>query len=111
MANITKTAPLGANADAGVALTFTAADTTVQTAEFRAGDLLLAWNSGGSPRTVTVYSAANRSGRTNDITAEAIAVGAIRMYGPFTREGWKQDANELHFSGSHSDVKFAVIKA
>lgn len=110
MADLTKTTPPGGNADAGVAITFTAATTTDQEAAFSSGDYLIAWNSGASPRTVTVYSApAPRSGRLNDITAEAIAAGAHRIYGPFDRAGWRQANGKLKFKASHADVQFAVV--
>src|SRR5687767_10119504 len=103
MADITATTPPGDRADAGDAITFTAATTSDQEAAFQSGDYLLAWNSGASGRTVTVYSApAPDSGRTNDITAEAIAAGAIRVYGPFERAGWRQSNGKLKFKASHA---------
>lgn len=110
MADLVKTTPLGARADAGVALTWTAADTTTQETSFREGDLLLARNTGAGAHTVTVVSAPSpRSGRTNDITAESIAAGAVRVYGPFTRSGWKRTGSKLQFSADHAEVEFAIL--
>lgn len=110
MADLVKTTPVGSQADAGVALTFTAADTTDQTCEFTPGDILLAWNTGAGSHTVTVYSAPEpTTGRINDITAESIAAGAIRAYGPFPARGWKQSTGKLKFKANHAEVKFAIL--
>lgn len=110
MADITKTKLASVNLDAGVALTFTAADTTDQTAVFKRGDVLIAWNAGLSTRTVTVYSAPERtSRRVDDITAESIGAGAIRAYYIDRLDGWKQSTGKLKFKASHADVKFAVL--
>lgn len=112
MADIPKTLPPGANADAGVALTWTAATTSDQTIAHDPGDLILAWNTHASTgSTVTVTSApAPETGRINNITAEAIAAGAIRVYGPFPRAGWAQSTGKLLVKASDASVTFAVLK-
>lgn len=112
MADLTKTTLLGSQADAGVAITFTACVADVdQTSVFEPGDVLLAWNDGASSRTVTVYSAPEPvTGRLNNIEAESIAAHAIRAYGPFPAKGWKQSTGKLKYKANHADVKFAIIK-
>ena len=110
MADITKTLAPGDTLDAGRAITFTVATTGDQEAAFAEGDTLIAWNTGAGAHTVTVYSAPDPiSGRTNDITAESIAPGAIRRYGPFRSRGWKQSNGKLKFKANHAEVKFAVL--
>lgn len=111
MALLPRTTPPGSNADAGVAVTFTAATASADdTITFGAGDVILAWNSGGSSRTVTIYSAPDPTGRIDDITAESIAAGAHRVYGPFKTIGWRQSDGTLKVRASHADVRFAILR-
>ena len=72
-------------------------------------ELVLAWNTGASGRTITIDSSADPYGRSGPITAEAIAAGDIRMFGPFDIVGWAQSDGNLHFEGNHLEVEFAVI--
>ena len=107
---LAKTVPGGSNAAAGVSVTFTAEDVTNHSAFVATGsDLVMAWNSGASPYTVTVTSFADPFGRLGNITAEAIAAGEHRIYGPFATAGWKQADGNIYFDASNASVKFAVI--
>lgn len=100
----------GGYTDAGALLTEVAADVTLKNyAVMGNRTLLIAHNGGASPYTVTVTSAADKFGRTNDLTAEAIAAGAIRIFGPFARQGWAQPGNQLFFEASNAAVLFAVL--
>lgn len=111
MADIAKSTPGGSNLDDGVLLTFTAcvANTLTETS-FEDGDVLVAWNSGGSGRQVTVHSHPDRQGRENDITDDAIGAGEHIMYGPFKKQGWKSETGKLQFQANHADVRFAIMR-
>lgn len=102
----------GAYPTAGTAFTFTAADTTDQNRTvFTGKEILIAYNSGATPHTVTITSVANRFGRLGTIAAESIAAGAYRHFGPFTNaEGWKQSDGYLYYEANDPEVLFAVLK-
>ena len=71
-------------------------------------DILFAFNSGGSPYTVTITSAP-LNGRSGDITTYSIGAGEIAAFGPFTEQGWKQADGSLYFQASNVAVKFFII--
>lgn len=104
------TAP-GAHGGASAAVTKTAADTTNKE-QFRitGRDLLLIHNTGGSSATWTATSVDDPYGRSEDITTESIAAGAIHVYGPTRMEGWAQTDGTFHCEASSTDVEFAVIR-
>lgn len=110
MPNLAKTTPKGPYADEGQAITWTAADNTDQTFAFKEGDVLLAWNTGAGSHAVTIYSstAGVPSRRVDDITAETITTGQIRVY-RLTRKGWRQSNGTLKVKGNHAEVKFAML--
>lgn len=96
---------------AGGLITWEAADTVNQNQVALTGrEMLLAWNQGASPQTVTITSSPDRFGRTKDITAEAIAVDTIRCFGVPAVEGWRQSDGQLYFEANSTDVYFAVIR-
>lgn len=108
---LTKTTAPGGYASAGVAITMTAADISNQNSFTAEGnDLVIAWNSGASTRTVTMTSAADPFGRLGTISAESIAAGAIRVFGPFPLPGWVQTDGKVYLSADHAEVKFGIIK-
>lgn len=110
MADITKTQAPGRNADAGALVIWTVATGADQEAAFDEGAVLHAKNTGAGAPTVTVYSAPGKlTGRIDNITAEAIAAGAQRVYGPFTKDGWQQANGKLKFLGSTADISFAIL--
>lgn len=104
------TAP-GSYQDASTAVVFTAAD-PVNKEEFvlSGNDLLLIHNTGGAAATWTATSAPDRLGRSDDITAESIAAGAIHVFGPISLEGWRQADRRFYFEASAATVTFAVIR-
>ena len=109
----TKTTAPGSNPAAGVTVAFAAATPADDESFLLEGnDLLIARNTHATdPFTVTINSVANAAGRVRDITAESIAAGAYKMYGPFTsRDGWAQAGGVLHFEASDAAIEFAVIK-
>lgn len=99
----------GPYTDTAQVLTMTAADAVNDhQASFEEGMMILAQNTGVGARTVMV-SSAPLFGRTNDLGPVSLAAGAIALFGPFKRAGWKQDDGYLYFEGEHAEVKFAVI--
>lgn len=110
MADVTRTKAKGSYADAGILLAMTAATNADQVCEtYKFGvDTLLALNTGAGSHTVTVYSSADETGRTNDLS-ESIGAGAIRLYGPFEARGFRQTDGKLKIKGNNAEIKFAVI--
>lgn len=109
--SITAVAAPGTYASAGVALTGAAADVSNKNQfVFTGRDLVIAYNSGLSTRTITITSIADRYGRTGHITTENITTLQHRMYGPFTNaEGWKQSDGYFYLEASHADVNFYIV--
>lgn len=110
--DLTVTSVPAAYAAAGVAVTMTAADTSNLNSHTLTGrELLIAHNTGASPYTITITSAADPFGRTKDITAESIAAGDIRVYGcGQALLGWLQTDGKLHFQASNAAVKFGILR-
>ena len=92
-------------------LTMTVADVgNKNSAVFNDKDLLVAYNSGASPYTVTITSFADpKYGRSGDITTYSIPVGEFAVFGPFVAPGWMQTDGKLYFEGSNAAVKFGIV--
>jgi hypothetical protein len=107
---LTKTTAPGNAAAAGAAVTLTACD-TVNFNQFTPGgnDLIVAQNTGGAPYTVTVTSSPDELGRLGTISAESIAAGEVRIYGPLKNLGWIQADGKVYLQASNVAVKFGVI--
>lgn len=71
-------------------------------------DLVIVWNSGASPYTVTITSTL-LSGRSGTITAQAIAADEILTFGPMKGDGWQQTTGVIEISASNAEVKFGII--
>ncbi len=109
----TKTVAPGSFPVAGVTVAFVAATpASGQAFVMEGNDLLIARNVHATlPYTVTITSKANAGNRVKDITAESLAAGVYKFYGPFTnRDGWAQDTGELIFDASDVSIEFAVLK-
>jgi len=89
----------------------TAADVTnLNYADMTGYEILLAFNSTVGAEDVTVNSAADPTGRTKDITAQAIGAGAMLAFGPFKfLTGWAQGGASLNFAASDVGVLFAWV--
>lgn len=109
---LTTTAVPNPYAAAGVAITFTAADTANQNQVVLTGrEIVVAHNTGATPHTVTITSSADPYNRTKDITAEAIAAGELRVYGAgMALAGWQQTDGKLYLEANHAEVKFGILK-
>lgn len=115
-ATLTRTTPLGpypslqpaANALDGV---WTAADATNKNQFLLDGPVLLQfWNSGASPYTVTLTSAADPQNRTGDITAYSLAAGIISEIKIDQVAGWKQSDGYMYLEASNAAVKFNITR-
>jgi hypothetical protein len=108
---LTKSTAPGSYASAAVAVTMTAADTS-NLNQFRCGgdDLLIIHNTGGSEYTFTITSVADPIfRRLGTITTEAIAAGAIKVFGPMKPDGWVQSDGYIYCQANNAAVKFGVV--
>jgi len=109
---ITKTTAPGSYPTAGVTVSFQdAAPASDEHFIMEGNDLLIARNTHATdPFTVTITSQPSSRNRSRDITAESLAAGAYKIYGPFTdRDGWSADGY-LQCEASDASIEFAVIK-
>lgn len=103
--------PYGTYSAGAATLAPAAADTTNNNAFVASGnDLILAQNSGGSAYTVTITSAPDAFGRSQDIATYSLAAGEIALFGPFPQMGWMQTVGQIYLQASNAAVKFAVIQ-
>ncbi len=72
-------------------------------------ELLIAFNSGAAPHTITITSVPDEKNRTGDITAFSIAAGKYYIFGPVALAGWQQTDGRLYFEADHAEIKFAII--
>lgn len=73
-------------------------------------EILIAQNLSGAGATVTIDSVDDPFTREGDITADAIADGALRVWQLFPIRGWKQTDGNLHINTSHNNVKLCVLR-
>lgn len=91
-------------------IAFTAADATnLEQTAMTAPFILLAWNSGGTPATITISSVADPQRRTGDITTYTVGAGLIAAIKFDSTVGWKQADGMLYYAASSANVKFACI--
>lgn len=101
----------GAPSAGSLTLAFTAADTTnFEEVVLTGNEMLLVWNSGASPYTVTINTTADEKGRVGDITAYSLAAGEHALIGPIPVQGFAQSNGKLYFQASNVAVKYAVIQ-
>lgn len=70
--------------------------------------MVLAYNSGATPRAITFTSAPDAQNRTGDITAYSVAAGKVAAFGPFKSAGWAI-TNLLEINGAHAELTLAII--
>ena len=92
-------------ATASAAVVGVAATTTQQSIPWRRGDILIAYNGGGSTYTVTIVNNPSNSLSSNTITAENITTLQYRVYPRFPA----QDNDVLLVTASNASVLFFVI--
>lgn len=101
------TLPVGAGT---MTLTETAADTVNKEQFVPSGDdIVIAHNSGATPRTITFTSVADDLKRTGDITTYSVAAGAITAF-RIKKPGWMQTDGRVYIEASHAELKWAVLQ-
>lgn len=94
------------------ALTMTAADVANGNQFAMAkGDKLIVQNTDVSSHNFTLSSIADPFSRTGDIGPQALAAGAITVYGPLDFPGWIQTDGSFHLSADNAGIKFAIIRS
>lgn len=107
---LTRSTAPGSYGAAGAAVTFTAADVANKNQFTATGrELVIARNSGASAYTITITSAPDPYGRTGHITAESIAAGETKVFGPFKRSGWQQTDGFFYLEASNAAVLFGIV--
>lgn len=92
---------------------WTAGNTGGDTVALTGREILLMWNSGASPYTVTIASQVDEKGRTGDISAYSLAAGEFAHFsgGLTNSPGWKNvSTGLLTITPSNTAVKWAVLK-
>lgn len=88
----------------------TAADTGNKNQFTASGnDLILAFNSGATPYTVTVTSVADPCNRTQDISAYSLGASELMVIGPMKLAGWCQTDGKIYLEANNAAVKFAIL--
>lgn len=117
MPRVTRTAvSLGAAGYPTLPLTALAADITLTAADATNKEqvlhtdrlVVIARNSGATPRTVTISSIAYL-GRTGDIGPYTVGAGLTAIFGPYPAAGFRQAGGWLFFEASHLDIVFACV--
>lgn len=115
MAAITATqikGPFEAIAADGADFTLTAGAVSGDTIACNGRDVIIAFNSGASPYTVTITSQADEKGRTKDITTYSLAAGDYAVFGVglTNSAGWKDANGNINVTVSNVAVKWAVLR-
>lgn len=71
--------------------------------------IVIVQNTGVGARTVTITSEPGPlTGRLGNVAAQSLAAGEIRVF-RLARTGWANANNQVAISGSHAEVKIAVL--
>ncbi|MCA0314223.1 MAG: hypothetical protein LCH63_10345 [Candidatus Melainabacteria bacterium] len=90
---------------------FTAADVSNGNSFVSTGrEYIFAQNSGASPYTVTITSAPDELGRTNDIDAYSLGASEFLCVGPVKQRGWKQSDGKIYINAENTAVKFLIVR-
>jgi hypothetical protein len=102
----------GPIAPGDLSLTFTAADVSNGNEFPLSGhEVLIAYNSGASPYTITLTSTPDTRGRSADISAYSVAAGAFAFFSYLAgTEGWMESDSAAWISASNAAILFAVLR-
>jgi hypothetical protein len=91
--------------------TFAAGATSTDTFACTGRQILLAYNSGASPYTVTISSVSDEQNRSGDITTYSLAAGDYAVFGIglTNSPGWKQTDGTIIVDVENAAVKWAVL--
>ena len=109
----TMKAPFDTVSAGQITFTWTAGNTGGDTITITGREVLLAWNSGASPYTVTIASQVDEKNRTGDITSYSLAAGEFLYFtgGMTLAPGWRNVSTGLiTITPSNAAVKWAVLK-
>lgn len=92
--------------------TWTAGNTGGDTFAVTGREIILIWNSGASPYTVTITSQVDEKNRTRDITTYSLAAGEVAYFtgGLTNSAGWKDTNGLINITPSNVAVKWAFLK-
>lgn len=71
-------------------------------------DLILAWNTGATPRTFQVTSSPDQLNRTGDLGPYTVGAGEISHF-RVKNMGWVQPDGKIYLQANHSEMKFAIL--
>jgi|SRR5665213_3128779 len=103
----------GAVAALGLDLVWTAADASNGNKfPFTGKEVLLVQNTDTGSQTVTLTSVADSRGRSDDVTAYAVAAGVISAFNfRGGAEGWQQPSDQsVHLAASSALIKYAILR-
>ena len=105
-------APFATISAGGADFTFAAGSTDGDTFACTGREILVAFNSGAAPYTITITSVADEKNRTGDVTAYSLAAGDYAVFGVglTNAKGWKSTAGTIAVDVEHADVKWAVLR-
>lgn len=91
-------------------LTMTAADVANKN-QFQASgkDLIVIHNTGIAAYTITITSAPDPFGRSQDITTYSLDAGDYAVLGPMQLAGWVQTDGKIYLEASNAGVKFGIV--
>lgn len=73
-------------------------------------EIVLFHNTDTSGHNITVTSVDDKYGRSEDISSESIAAGAIKAFGPVRLQGWLQTDGNLYLSADNTSVEIGVLR-
>lgn len=108
---VTIKGPFEAIAANGADFTFAAGATSTDTFVCTGRQVLLAFNSGAAPYTVTISSVDDERGRSEDITAYSLDAGEYAVFGVGLTNlpGWRQTNGTIIVDVENVAVKWAVL--
>jgi hypothetical protein len=108
---VTIKGPFTAIAADGADFTFAAGSTGTDTFACDGRQILLAYNSGAAPYTITITSVDDEKGRSEDIGPYTLAAGDYAVFGVGLTNavGWKQTNGTIIVDVENVAVKWAVL--
>lgn len=108
---VTIIAPFAAVGAGAADFTFAAGSVSTDTFACTGRQILIAYNSGASPYTITISSVDDEKGRSEDVTAYSMAAGDYAVFGVglTNSPGWKQSDGTIIVDVENAAVKWAVL--
>jgi hypothetical protein len=93
-------------------LTFAASDGGANDGDqftFTGNEIIIAYNSGATPRLVTLESVADPQGRVGNVT-KTVAAGAWAIFQASEQTGWLQSNGMFYLNAAHLELQFAIVR-